>query len=103
MNTEEPKSPAYSDGCLKLAEEALTWREVDGEVVVLDRRSWMYMGINGSGMLLWKLIVEGASLSRLVESLRDAYELDAEVAQRDVEAFLELLSSQNLLVEDAAG
>ena len=103
MNAEEPKVPAYSEGCLKLAEEALTWREVDGEIVVLDRRSWMYMGVNGSGMLLWKLIVEGASLPRLVESLRDAYELDAEVAQRDVEAFLELLSSHNLLVEDAAG
>ena len=87
---------------LKLAEESLTWREVDGEIVVLDRRSWTYMGVNGSGVLLWKEIIDGASRSRLVECLRDAYELDAEVAQRDVEAFLEMLSSHSLLVEDGA-
>jgi hypothetical protein len=63
----------------------------------------MYMGVNGSGVLLWKEIIDGASRSRLVDCLRDAYEIDAAVAQRDVDAFLETLSSHNLLVKDDAG
>ena len=100
MNTEEPKAPSYSEGRLKLAEEVLTWREVDGEIVVLDRRSWMYMGVNGSGVLLWKEIIVGAPRPQLVERLCAAYEIDEEVARRDVDAFLEMLSSHNLLVED---
>jgi hypothetical protein len=103
MSSAEPKAQSDAGAPLKLAEEALTWREVDGEIVVLDRRSWMYMGVNGAGVMLWKQIIEGASLSRLVECLCDAYEIDAEVAQRDVEAFLEMLSSNSLLVEDDAG
>jgi len=100
MNPEDLKARPDAGSPLRLAEESLTWREVDGEVVVLDRRSWMYMGVNGSGVLLWKEILDGASRSRLVDCLRDAYEIDAEMAQRDVEAFLETLSSHNLLVED---
>ena len=103
MNSGDIKARLGAGPPLKLAEESLTWREVDGEIVVLDRRSWMYMGVNGSGVLLWKEIIEGASRSRLVECLRDAYELDAEVARRDVDAFLETLSSHNLLIEDDAG
>jgi hypothetical protein len=103
MNSGDLKARPDAGPPLKLAEESLTWREIDGEIVVLDRRSWMYMGVNGSGALLWKQIIEGASRSQLVERLRDTYEIDAEVAQRDVEDFLEMLSSHNLLVEDDAG
>jgi hypothetical protein len=102
MNSGKPKDQPGAGIPLKLAEESLTWREVDGEIVVLDRRSWMYMGVNGSGVLLWKQIINGASRSRLIECLCDAYEIDAEVAQRDVEAFIETLSSHSLLIEDGA-
>jgi hypothetical protein len=100
MNSGELKPRPDAELPLKLAEESLTWREVDDEIVVLDRRSWMYMGVNGSGVLLWKEIVEGASRARLTACLCETYEIDAELAQRDVEAFIEMLSSNSLLVED---
>jgi hypothetical protein len=103
MSSREPLIQPQAESPLKLAEESLTWREVDGEIVVLDKRSWMYMGVNGSGMLLWKKIIEGATRARLVECLCNAYALDAEIARRDVDAFLETLSSNDLLVEDGAG
>jgi Coenzyme PQQ synthesis protein D (PqqD) len=99
MNAEESKARSSSEHCLKLPEDALTWREVDGEIVVLDRRSWTYLGVNGAGMLLWTQIVKGTTRSGLVECLRDAYDLDTSVAKHDVEAFLETLSLHNLLVE----
>src|ERR1035441_7583075 len=103
MNSGEPKARPNVGSPLKLAEGSLTWREVDGEIVLLDRRSWMYMAVNGSGVLLWKEIIDGAQRSRLVECLCDAYEIDAEVAQRDVDAFLETLRSHSLSAEDGAG
>jgi hypothetical protein len=97
---EEYKAHSRSEPCFKLAEDALTWREVDEEIVILDRRSWNYLGVNGSGVLLWKQLISGASPSQLVECLHDAYEIDVEVAQRDVEEFLKTLSAHSLLVED---
>jgi Coenzyme PQQ synthesis protein D (PqqD) len=86
----------------KLVEESLTWREVDGEIVVLDRRNWMYMSINDSGALLWMQIIEGAPRSQLAKCLREAYEIDDNEAEHGVESFLETLRSHNLLVEDGA-
>jgi len=99
MNAEESKARSPAEHCLKLPDGALTWREVDGEIVVLDRRTWTYLGVNGSGVLLWTQIVKGTTRSLLVECLRDTYDLDTSVAKHDVEAFLGTLSSHNLLVE----
>jgi Coenzyme PQQ synthesis protein D (PqqD) len=100
MSPGDPQRDADAGFPLRLAEESLTWREVDDEIVVLDRRNWMYMGVNGSGVLLWKEIVNGASRQRLVQSLCEEYEIDVETAERDARAFIEMLSSNNLLISD---
>jgi hypothetical protein len=82
--------------------ERLMWREVGEEVIVLDKRTWTYMGINGSGALLWRELVEGASPERLADRLREEYGLAEDAAVRDVGAFVELLRGHGLLT-DAAG
>ncbi len=86
---------------LALELEHLMWREVAGEVIVLDKRTWVYMGINGSGALLWRELVEGADRERLVACLREAYGLAEDDALRDVGAFVELLRGHGLLADDA--
>ena len=81
--------------------ERLMWREVAGEVIVLDKRTWTYMGINGSGALLWRELADGADRARLVSCLRETYDLAEPDAVRDVGAFVELLQSHGLLADDA--
>jgi hypothetical protein len=103
MSSGDPKRGPKAGAPLKLAEESLTWREVDDEIVVLDRRSWMYMGVNGAGVLLWKEIINGASPQRLVQCLCDEYGIDVELATRDVAAFIDMLNSNRLLVDDGDG
>lgn len=73
------------------------WREVEDEVIVLDKRSWTYMGINGSGAVLWKELAHGASATRLVECLRATYGIDEAAAQRDAGDFLAMLREHGLL------
>jgi hypothetical protein len=82
--------------------ERLMWRDVGEEIIVLDKRNWTYMGINGSGALLWRELIEGASAEQLVARLRETYGLEQDVARRDVGAFVELLRTNGLLA-DAAG
>jgi hypothetical protein len=79
------------------------WREVEDEVIVLDKRTWTYMGINGSGAVLWCEIAKGSTIERLMQQLRDAYGIDAETARRDVDGFLEMLRGHELLTEGAGG
>jgi hypothetical protein len=88
---------------LALNEDCLMWREVEGEVIVLDKRTWTYMGINGSGAVLWKEMAQGASVERLVDRLHAVYGIDEAMAQRDVDAFLALLRSHGLLAEQRGG
>ena len=82
---------------LKLREEGLTWREIDDEVVALDVETATYLSANASGRLLWRSLSEGATREELVSSLVDEFEIDADRAGADVDAFLGELSQRGLL------
>ncbi|HXB66355.1 MAG TPA: PqqD family protein [Solirubrobacteraceae bacterium] len=95
-----PESIGRKDAVLGLADERLMWREVEDEVIVLDKRTWNYMAINGSGALLWKEIARGASTAELVSCLRESYEVDEQTAAGDVDAFLTMLREHDLLARE---
>lgn len=82
---------------LKLRSEAIEWREVEGEIVALDLRDQMYLGVNGSGTVLWPLLVEGADREALVGALVDTYDIDTATAGPDVDAFVAMLAERDLL------
>lgn len=73
------------------------WRELEGEIIVLDSANWTYLGVNESGAALWPLVVEGASRAQLVDHLATRYEISAEAAGRDVQAFVDSLAELGLV------
>jgi hypothetical protein len=75
----------------------LIWREIDGQVVVLDGRTWDYISVNETGRELWDLLVEGTTRGALVAFLLDNYEVSAEAAEGDVDSFLAMLRDKDLL------
>jgi hypothetical protein len=96
-----PSEPPAAE--LVLDEDSLMWREVEDEVIVLDKRTWTYMGINGSGAVLWKEMAQGATAEQLVACLRATYGVGETEALRDVDAFVELLRGHRLLADGASG
>jgi hypothetical protein len=87
-----------SDGgkfCLNQA--AVSWRDVDGDIVALDVASGAYFTINGSGRVLWTALVESASADDLTELLISTFGIAEEQARVDATAFLEDLSSRSLI------
>jgi hypothetical protein len=85
-----------ADETIRLREEVI-WRELEGQVLVLNPKTWNYLGVNGTGTELWPLVVEGATRKQLVGHLTNAYGVTAEAAERDVAAFVESLSDLELL------
>ena len=75
----------------------IDWREIDGEVVVLDRREGRYLAVNRSATVLWPALVEGTTEEGLVERLAERYRLDRDRARGDVQEFLDWLSGHGLL------
>jgi hypothetical protein len=82
---------------LRLRAEGLEWREIEGEIVALDRRSSTYLSVNRTGAALWARLREGSTRDELVAELKSAFGVDDEVAGRDLDAFLEALRERDLL------
>lgn len=57
------------------------------------------MSVNETGAFLWGLIEKGAEKQELVENLVKEYEVDAETAEKDVDAFLTRLREKALIEE----
>ncbi|MBW3574829.1 MAG: PqqD family protein [Actinobacteria bacterium] len=82
---------------LRLREDAVDWREVEGEVVALDRISSTYLAINAAGAVLWPALVRGTGEDELVALLLAEFAVDEVRARADVEAFLSMLAQRDLL------
>ena len=87
---------------LQLDRATVEWRLVDDEIVALDLRDSMYLGINASGAILWPMLVEGTTRTSLVAELEATYEIDTETASADVDAFVAMLRERQLLLDNPA-
>jgi hypothetical protein len=73
---------------LQLRSEGFEWRDVGGEVVVLDLDGGRYFAVNSSGAVLFSSLVDGATREQLSERLTEKFAIDRSVADGDVESFL---------------
>jgi Coenzyme PQQ synthesis protein D (PqqD) len=89
-----------SESRLTLRDADLDWREVEGELIVLDLRESRYLAINRTGHALWGALVEGATRAELIDRLVDAFEVDRPRAATDVDAFTAELESRGLLLRE---
>jgi hypothetical protein len=88
---------AAEEPMIKVREGAASWREIDGETILLDLDSSKYLGLNRSGTLLWPAIVKGSTRTELVQKLVREFEIDSDLAARDVDVFVGACRERNLL------
>ncbi len=86
-------------GMVRVRGEDLLWTRVGDEVVLLDQRRDLYLGVNPAGALLWQDLVDGCSHAMMVERLVERYGIEKARATADVEALLAGLRDEGLLVE----
>ena len=84
-------------GNMKLRVDDITWREIDGDLVILDLRSSTYLTANASGTVLMRQLTEERTLQQLVQALVDAFGIPEQRAQQDVQTFLDELGERGLL------
>ena len=84
---------------IKLSQDQLEWRDVEGEIVALDLAAREYVSINRTGAAIWPLLVEGATREELAEKLIAQFEIERAQAVADAEAFVAQLAERGLLAE----
>ncbi|GAB3254615.1 PqqD family protein [Nocardioides dilutus] len=82
---------------MKLRVDDITWREIDGDLVILDLRSSTYLTANASGTVLMRQLTEPQTLQQLTEALVDAFDIPEQTAQQDAQAFIDDLGERDLL------
>lgn len=83
---------------VQLRSEGLSWQEIDGELVILDLHSSVYLTTNSSGAFLAKMLVEERTVEELVAGLVAEYGIDAELAARDASGFVATLREKRMVV-----
>ncbi|HVC24871.1 MAG TPA: PqqD family protein [Acidimicrobiales bacterium] len=84
-------------GRLELDTNAVVWREVDEEIIVLELSTAVYLTVNGSACPLWLRLTHGATADELASVLVEEYAITLERAAADVDAFLDALAARSLL------
>jgi hypothetical protein len=80
----------------------VVWREVDGEVVLLNVVTGQYFGLDPVGSQVWMLLQsagsKGANLQALCAMVTAEFEVDSATAEKDLSALINELLTQQLLV-----
>jgi hypothetical protein len=84
-------------GLVRRREDGVVWRELEGEVILLDLRSSMYFTLNDTGRLLWDALARPSTFASLSNSIVEAYGVADAQAAADVQAFLADLVEHELL------
>lgn len=83
---------------MKLRDDDLVLREIDGETVVLDLVSSTYFASNRSGTFLLQLLRTERDREALIVELAREFDLSVDEATADTDAFVALLREQDLLI-----
>jgi hypothetical protein len=76
-------------------------QEIDGEMVLLDRESTNYFGLDTVGSTIWKIAQESSNLEEIYRKLIDIYDVSAEILEKDLTNFINQLEQNNIIeVED---
>jgi len=81
---------------MRLSEDVMA-RRLGDETVLLDIASGTYFGLDGAGSRIWQLLEEGCSMAEICSALRAEFDVDADVAARDVAALLDELAERRLI------
>lgn len=75
----------------------IVYREIDGEIVVLNLASGDYVAFDAIASRIWRLIEEFGSLPLVKSGLLAEYDLDEETCQTELDAFVRTLHEKGLI------
>jgi coenzyme PQQ synthesis protein D (PqqD) len=83
---------------LQLRADVSTADTEDG-MILLDERTGHYWQLNLTGALVFRLLLDGAALQQVAQTLADRHPVSTEQAAADVAALLERLHSAGLVAD----
>jgi hypothetical protein len=73
------------------------WRELGGEIVMLDLANQRYFGLSGAGSEMWQLIVEHGSSDSVIDLMLAKYDVDPANLKADFDQLVNELAAKGML------
>jgi hypothetical protein len=98
------RSPQLSADTRVVAGASQLSAKLSGEAVILGLNDSVYYGLDGSGARIWELVQQPISLASIVDTLSAEFDVERDVAMRDLVDLAGMLRARGLLdlVPDAA-
>ena len=87
----------FSEGDTFELAENISWRDIDGELIVLNLQSGEYYTLNDSARSLWTPLAEGKSIGEIVGAITAEFEAPVETVRTDVNFFVNCLIKDGVL------
>lgn len=86
----------FLSSTVRISDDAV-FRALDGEGVVLNLTSGIYFGLNPVAARAWQLIEQLGSLEAVRQTLLDEFDVEPDVAARDLLALVTQLADRGLV------
>ena len=88
-----------ADAAIQISKDVV-FRDLEGEMVLLNLATGVYFGLDPVGTRIWELIDRGRSTEQIVGALTAEYDVDAETCRADLAGFLRTLRDNELIEPD---
>jgi len=82
---------------------SVTWKEIDGLVVVVHLPSGRYFSMNETASLVWRRTLKGEDLSSIGAALASEYDVNPAEAEEDAKSCIDEWLRDGLVSDAAAG
>jgi len=77
---------------------SVIYRDLSGEVVLLNLQSGVYYGLDAVGSRVWQLLMESRGIDDVCATLLDEYDVSADRLRADVERLVGELTDKGLVI-----
>jgi hypothetical protein len=94
--------PTITLGNIVRVHPDVVWREIDGEIVLLNVVTGLYYGLDEAGAAIWRLVVQApTTLQAVYDGLLGQFDGDPAAIERDVVQLAGQLADAQLLLRSA--
>ena len=77
--------------------DGVIWRDLGGDVVILNFETGVYFGLDGSGGQIWRELVEHGSIEKTFASLKQQFDAEPDELRLDLDALVDQLVEKRLV------
>ena len=78
--------------------KSVIYREIQGEIVLLDPEKGKYFGLNSTGASFWDKVDGSKTVNEIVSLMAEEYDVQRDVLAVDVEELVRVLVENGLLI-----